>query len=345
MKNQNDSMKQISLYPLKFEPICQYKLWGGRRLGGFLNTPIIDEGPIGEAWLLSDRDDFSNCVANGPLKGQTLKQLIKDYPQQLMGKSAGQYQRFPLILKFLDAHEMLSIQLHPNDEKAEDLQASAHGKTEGWIVLETGLAGCIFAGVKSDTTKEDLRQALENKTVEKHLNSFKPKQGDAVFIPAGTVHSFGDLVVFEIQENSDTTFRLYDWERIDAKTGLPRALQVEQALACLDLKQDKAGLQEPVLETATPILRERLFDCEYFKLWRIKGESPFTVGAAGELRVLVCIDGKGQVDTGDTLYRVEKGEVILLAAILGVCVFHPLGEATILEIADSTILKFSEYGG
>src|SRR5665647_3313887 len=88
MKNLNDSMKQISLYPLKFEPICQYKLWGGRRLGGFLNTPIIDEGPIGEAWLLSDRADFSNCVANGPLKGLTLKQLIKDYPQQLMGKSA-----------------------------------------------------------------------------------------------------------------------------------------------------------------------------------------------------------------------------------------------------------------
>lgn len=341
MKNQNDSMKKISLYPLKFEPICQYKLWGGRHLGGFLNTPIIDEGPIGEAWLLSDRDDFSNCVANGPLKGQTLKQLIKDYPQQLMGKSAGQYQRFPLILKFLDAHEMLSIQLHPTDENAEDLPAGVHGKTEGWIVLETGLAGRIFAGVKSDTTKEDLRQDLENKTVEEHLYSFKPKQGDTVFIPAGTVHSFGDLVVFEIQENSDTTFRLYDWERIDTKTGLPRALQVEQALACINLKQDKAGLQVPVLETAAPVLRERLFDCKYFKLWRIQAESPFPVGAAGELRVLVCIEGEGQVDMGDTLYRVVKGEVILLAATLGVCIFRPRGKVTILEIAIPTILKFS----
>jgi len=341
MKNQNDSIKQISLYPLKFEPICQYKLWGGRRLGGFLNTPIIDEGPVGEAWLLSDRDDFSNCVANGPLKGLTLKKLIKDYPQQLMGKSAGQYQRFPLILKFLDAHEMLSIQLHPKDKNAEDLPAGAHCKTEGWIVLETGLAGRIFAGVKSDTTKENLCQALENKTVEENLYSFKPKQGDAVFIPAGTVHSFGDLVVFEVQENSDTTFRLYDWERIDAKTGLPRALQVEQALACIDLKQDKAGLQVPALEAATPVFRERLFDCEYFKLWRIKGESPFTVGAVGELRVLVCVDGEGQVDTGDILYRVEKGEVILLAAVLGVCIFRPRGEVTILEIAVPTILKFS----
>ena len=333
MKNQNDSMKNISLYPLKFQPICQYKLWGGRRLGDFLTTPIINEGPIGEAWLLSDRDDFSNCVANGRLKGQTLEQLIKDYPQQLMGKSTAQYQRFPLILKFLDAQETLSMQVHPTDKSAEDLPAGAHGKTEGWIVLETGLAGRIFEGVEAGTTKEDLRRALENNTLEEHLHSFKPNQGDAVFIPAGTVHSFGDLVVFEVQENSDTTFRLYDWERIDAKTGLPRALQVEQALACIDLKQDKAGLQVPVIEAATPILRERLFDCEYFKLWRIKGESLFRVGAAGELRVLVCIDGEGLIDTGDTLYSVVKGEVILLAAELGVCIFHPQGEVTILEIA------------
>ncbi len=122
-----------------------------------------------------------------------------------------------------------------------------------------------------------------------HLASFTPKPGDGVFLPAGTVHSLGDVVVFEVQENSDVTFRLYDWDHVDAKTGQPRPLQVEQAIACIDFARGAVGPVVPVVEEVKPVLRERLFNCEHFGLWRLRGESPFRVGVAGTPRVLICI--------------------------------------------------------
>ncbi len=128
-----------------------------------------------------------------------------------------------------------------------------------------------------------------------HLACFHPKPGDAVFIPAGTVHSLGGgVVVFEVQQNSDVTFRLFDWNHVDPKTGQPRPLQVDQALACIDFGQCAGGLVAPVVETTSPVSRERLFHCDYFWLSRLRGESPFAVGAAGVPRVLVCIEGTGQ---------------------------------------------------
>ena len=153
-----------------------------------------------------------------------------------------------------------------------------------------------------------------------HLPSFTPKPGDAVFMPAGTVHSLGDVVVFEVQENSDVTFRLYDWDRDDPKTGKPRPLQVDQALACIDYAQGAIGPVEPVVEATKPVLRERLFAVRPFPVWRTRGESPFTVGAAGAPRVLVCIDGDGRLEHDGTTYAIGKGDVMLLPAVVGACV-------------------------
>jgi mannose-6-phosphate isomerase len=310
-------MNQMPLYPLRFEPIYQYRLWGGRRLTNLLSTPLPGDEPIGEAWVLSDRDDHQSQVANGPLKGRTIGDLMDQFQEPLMGKLALRFRRFPLLLKFLDAHELLSVQVHPSDAHPELIPAGDTAKTEAWVVIEAENGSRIYAGLKPRTTAGDLRHSLDDGTIVDHLVGIVPKPGDAVFIPAGTVHTLGDdVVVFEIQQNSDVTFRLYDWGHVDAKTGQPRPLQVT-----------------PFVVTTTPVEREKLFDCEHFLLWRLRGESPFDVGAAEMPRVLVCIEGSGWLDGGGSAYGVNKGQVWLLPAVVGACEFHPNSAVTLLEIA------------
>jgi mannose-6-phosphate isomerase len=321
------------LYPLRFEPIYQYRLWGGRRLAGVLTATLPGEGPIGEAWVLSDRDDHASRVADGPLKGRTIAQLLEQFPEYVMGKLAGRFRRFPLLLKFLDAREMLSVQVHPADSHTDLLPAGETGKTEAWVVLEAGPESRIYAGLKPGTTEAALRQALTDGGVADHLACFTPKPGDGVFIPAGTVHSLGgDIVVFEVQQNSDVTFRLYDWNHVDAKTGKPRALQVDRALACIDFGKCAGGLVAPVVEATESVERERLFRCEHFRLSRLRGQSPFTVGASGVPSVLVSIEGAGQVEHGGAAYAIGKGDVFLLPAVLGACTFQPSSAVSVLEI-------------
>ena len=334
MTQRDFPLSQIPLYPLRFKPIYQYRLWGGRRLADVLTAPLPSDGPIGEAWVLSDRDDHPSLVANGPLKGWTIGQLLERSREQLLGKAAQRFRRFPLLLKFLDAREMLSVQVHPADAQTDLLPAGETGKTEAWVVLEAGAESRIYAGLKPGTTEPGLRRALTNGRVEDQLACFTPKPGDGVFLPAGTVHALGpDVVVFEVQQNSDVTFRLYDWGRIDARTGEPRALQVEQALACIDFTQGTVGPVAPVVEEARPVLRERLFLCEHFWLWRLSGEAPFTVGARGVPRVLVCLAGRGQLEHDGENHAVGKGDVLLLPAVVGACAFRPGGAVSLLEIA------------
>jgi mannose-6-phosphate isomerase len=324
----------MPLYPLRFEPIYQYRLWGGRRLSEILSAPLPGDGPIGEAWVLSDRDDHQSKVVNGPLKGQTIGLLMEQYREQVMGKLASRFRRFPLLLKFLDAQQMLSVQVHPSDAHPELLPPGEMSKTEAWVVMEAGNGSRIYAGLKPGTTEGDLRHSLTDGTIADHLAGIVPRPGDAVFIPAGTVHTLGGgVVVFEVQQNSDVTFRLYDWGHVDAKTGQPRSLQVDQALACIDFDRSASGLAAPCVETVTPVQRERLFDCEAFLLWRLRGLAPFPVGATTEPRVLVCIDGSGQVEHDKIPYAVGKGDVWLLPAEAGVCFFRPSTEVTLLEIA------------
>jgi mannose-6-phosphate isomerase len=326
-------MSQIPLYPLRFEPIYEYRLWGGRRLANLLSGPLPGDGPIGEAWLLSDRDDHPSLVADGPLKGLTIKQLLDQWPEQIMGKSAGRFSRFPLLLKFLDVRGTLSVQVHPSDGQTEYIPAGESGKTEAWVVLETGPQSRIYAGLKPGTTAEGLRNAIDKGKAADRLSSFRPKPGDGVFIEAGTVHSLGDVVVFEVQENSDVTFRLYDWDHVDARTGRPRPLQVEQAMACVDFTQGTVVPVTPVTEEVKPVLSERLFDCEHFGLWRYRGDSPFMVGAAGSPRVLVCIAGNGRLEHDGADYPVGKGDMLLLPAMVGACLCRTGGPVTMLEIS------------
>ena len=326
-------MTHVPLYPLRFEPIYQYRVWGGGRLENILDMPL-PEGPIGEAWILSDRNDHPSVVANGELKGLSLSQLMLMWPAALLGDAAGLYTRFPLLLKFLDARERLSVQVHPSDAQTRYIPRGEHGKTEAWVVLEADPKSMIRAGLVPGTTPEALKQAAEDGTVEHLLSGFVPKIGDGVFIPAGAVHTLGEgVVVFEVQENSDVTFRLFDWDQVDPKTGKRRALQVEQAIACVDYSKGPVTPVLPVVETETPCLRERLFDCEHFGLWRLSGSSPFMVGAMNKARVLVCVAGGGQIKHEIADYPVRKGDVTLLPAAVGSCFIEPTESVTVLEIS------------
>ncbi len=320
------------LYPLSFEPIFQYRLWGGRRLGAWMDKPLPD-GPIGEAWILSDRDDHAGQVIDGPLKGSTIAALMAADKAAMLGDLAGRFDRFPLLLKFLDVAEMLSVQVHPQDDKAQLIPKGESGKTESWVVLEADPQCRIYAGLKAHTTAADLR-ALTAQTADDHLASFKPEVGQSVLITAGTVHSLGDgVMVFEVQENSDVTFRLYDWDHIDAKTGKPRDLQVEEALQCVNFAQGEIKPVTPVQMAPSPAKRERLIDNPHFRMERASGSEPFPVGAKGAPRVLVCIEGQGSVEHHGADFPMRRGAVILLPAAVGDCLFRPEGHATLLDIA------------
>ena len=178
-----------------------------------------------------------------------------------------------MLLKFLDARDKLSVQVHPDDWQKKYIPAGESGKTEAWVVLQADSTSRIYAGLKPGTTPADLQRPLKSHTVADLLASFTPAVGDAVFIRAGTVHSLSGVVVFEVQENSDVTFRLYDWDRVDPKTGKPRPLQVEQAVACIDTKQVAIGPQAPLFEQAAPALRESS-----------SGASIFQFGGAADYR-------------------------------------------------------------
>ena len=326
-------MIKSTLYPLRFTPIYQYRLWGGRRLADWLKTPLPGDGPIGEAWLLSDRGEHCSRIADGPLKGRTIAQLMEQSPQLVLGKLAHRFQKFPLLLKFLDVRRMLSVQVHPSDSQTDLIPEGEAGKTEAWVVLEADCESRIYAGLKDGATAEKLR-ALSKQTVGNCLASFTPQREQGVFIEAGVVHSLGDgVVVFEVQENSDITFRLYDWDHIDPETGHARALQVDKALACVDLTQGPVCPVTPVVEAMQPVTRERLFDGPHFRLWRLQGALPFAVGVADEMRVLVCLDGVGNVEHNGTEFAMEKGAVMLLPATVGECQFRPDGPITLLDIA------------
>ena len=326
-------MTQPALYPLRFEPMFQYRLWGGRALGAWLNRPLPGDEPVGEAWVLSDRDDHSSLVMNGALAGQTLTQLMQKSPDQLIGRLASRFKRFPLLLKFLDVHKMLSVQVHPRDDQSALIPAGDSGKTEAWVVLEADPEGRIYAGLKPHTTAEDLR-TLTARTADEHLPSFKPETGQGVLIEAGTVHSLGDgVMVFEVQENSDVTFRLYDWDHVDPKTGKGRPLQIEQALACINLAQGPISPVQPTVETSGGVRRETLFSNAHFRLQRVRASTPFEAGAAEEPRVLVQVEGEGALTYDGANYAMDRGAVVLLPAAVGACRFQPTGPSTLLEIS------------
>lgn len=316
-------------YPLFFSPIYQYRMWGGAKLSNWCSEPLPAGGSIGEAWILSDRDDFPSVASNGAFQGKTIKELIEMDPVGMLGGLSSRFDRFPLLLKFLDAREMLSVQVHPSDEQTDLLPPGERGKTEAWVVLEAEQGSRLYAGLRPGTTADDLRH-LTASTAEAHLASFEPKPGDGLYIEAGTVHALGGgVVVFEVQENSDVTYRLFDWDRIDAKTGQTRELHIERALRCIDFDQGPLG---PTMQVDEGHGKTRLFQSEHFALWRHEMTMESVVGFSGDARVVICLGGKGSLAYSGIGYEMAKGDVVLLPASVGECACTPIGGLTILEV-------------
>lgn len=319
----------VPLYPLRFEPIYKSALWGGRRLGELLEQPLPGDDPIGEAWVLSDQGHNCSRIAEGPLQGRTLRELLESDADRILGRDEN---RFPLLLKFIDARQALSVQVHPDDRHTHLLPPGERGKTEAWMVLDAEPGSQIYAGLKPGVGPKELREALRSGTAADCLHAFEPRPGDCLFIPAGTIHALGaGLVIFEVQQSSNVTFRLYDWDRVDARTGQPRQLHIEASLECIDFE---LGPRQPVVAHSQPMapgLREELVSCAHFTLDRLHGSESFLIGGAASCRILVGITGQAELEHDGATYPIRKGDVMLLPAEVGTCRCRPIGTATLLE--------------
>ncbi len=319
------------LYPLKFEPIFKPTLWGGTHLRPFLNRPRTDE-PTGEAWVVSDVEGSPSIVTNGPLAGRTLTELMKTQREGLLGAAKCINDRFPLLLKFLDAKQELSVQVHPTDEQAARRSPGSLGKTEAWVVLAANPeTSRLYAGFRTGVTAESFRAAMANHSTPETLHQFVPKAGDCVFLEAGTVHAIGrDLLLFEVQQSSDITYRLYDWDRVDAKTGKPRELHIEDGLASSNFDLGPCDPVQPVRRGD----RDRLVDCRYFTLDHYRGSQRIRVDEPGRCKIIVVLeaDGRSELEWDDVVLALQSGDAYLLPACLGECSLLPAGPIRILEI-------------
>jgi len=320
------------LPPLRFVPIFKPALWGGRRLRALFDAPPSPD-PTGEAWVLSDCPDQPSVVRDGALAGTTLRELMERMPERLLGRAEAPHGRFPLLIKFLHACKPLSVQVHPTDEQALRMEGStAVGKTEAWVILEAEPAACVYAGLPPAVTADSLRRAILRGSVEEVLYTHAPCPGDCYFLPAGTVHSIGGgLVLFEVQQTSDLTYRLYDWGRTDPATGRPRELHLEKGLACVNYGLGQCRPARPTAEVRGRPTRVTLAECAYFTLSRWEASRPFVTGAAGECRVLTGVDGRAVLRHRGTEYPISPGAVWLLPAETGPVEVTPREPATILE--------------
>jgi mannose-6-phosphate isomerase len=300
-------MQNSPLYPLTLEPFLRPMPWGGRRLASWVKTPFPAEPPIGEAWLLSDHALHASRINNGPLAGCSVRELIERRAVDLLGRLT---QRFPLLIKLLDARENLSIQVHPDDEMAERLAANEGGKTEAWHVLETAADASVYLGLKPGCDRGAFLRGLGDGTAPALLNRHHPQPGETYFVPAGTIHALGGgVVVLEVQQTSDATFRLYDWGRVDF-AGRPRQLHLEAGLASLRETIPTAGPREP---QPLPGRRDgqRLVACDYFQIDRFRLQDQLQLaspclwfGLGGKA---VMTSQRGEVEVG-------RGELILIPA-------------------------------
>jgi len=295
-----------------------------------LGKTLGDGDDYAESWELVDHGKDQSIVTHGPLAGKTLRQLVADHPRQLFGEQQQQTQ-FPLLLKFLDCHRTLSVQVHPNDQQAALLDPPDLGKTEAWIVLAADSGSLIYAGLKPGISQDDMRQALEEGTCEKCLHAFEPRVGDCVFIEAGTVHALGaGLVIAEIQQASDTTFRLFDWNRTDAQ-GNPRQLHVEQSLATIDFTRGPVHPCQP--QPTNQSDTQRMVACDKFVMDRVTLEAPRQLGGDGRFHLFALLEGSIAIDGDPAKKPLMRGETCLLPATAEAVEMTPRqGKAVLLDI-------------
>lgn len=303
----------MNLYPLLLEPTLHVKVWGGRRLQTIMDKSLPTDEPYGESWELHD----TSTVVNGELAGKTLGDLLLIYGSALIGENNDLTEGLPLLAKVLDAEDWLSVQVHPNDEQARQLEGDPRGKTEAWIILAAQPDSQLVIGVKPETSREAISDAIRQNRLEDLLVFQNVKVGDVLFIAAGTIHAIGPgILLYEIQQSSDMTYRLYDWGRMGLD-GKPRPLHIEKSLQVSTVESLPEITSTP--DDGRPIIN--LVRSEYFStdLHRLTDPSmKTTLDTLGQyFHILTCIEGIVNVESGDVTLSIQKGQTVFIPASMG----------------------------
>jgi len=327
------------LYPIKFKPRLKETLWGGKSLGLFYGKKTDGNKNIGESWEITGLSGESSVVVNGFLKGNSLEEIIEVYMSDLTGDEV--YDKFgtefPLLIKLIDACDTLSIQVHPGDELAAE-RHHAWGKTEMWYILEASEGAVIYTGFKEKISKEEYLEHLRLNTVSELINATPAKPGDVFFIPAGMVHAIGaGIILAEIQQTSDITYRIYDWDRKDAN-GKSRELHTELALDAINFDLTDTGL---IRKQAIINQPELLTECTYFRTTLLLIDKPVIkdYSLTDSFIVYICTAGSVIVECFGKSEKIVKGETILLPASAGKVSLIPVGETSIIEVIIPTSNK------
>lgn len=316
----------IKPYPLLFQPDLQERVWGGRNLERF-GLPL-PEGKIGEAWMIADHPNGVSTVTNGALAGMGLDEVRREYGREFFGEKAADEPRFPLLVKLLDCDDDLSVQVHPADDY-DRLPAGEKGKTEMWYVLDATPGAQIIYGLKEGFTRDKLEALIREGRIMEGLNAVDVAPGDSFYIPAGTVHALGKgVLVAEIQQNSDTTYRLYDYDR-PGLDGKPRELHIEDSLNVISYTNEGASRMKTPLERPHTWLT--LARSPYFIVEKGKVSGSWTLSTSLKtFTMLIVVDGEGELAWADGQLEVHPGNTLLLPASLG---------SYTLKSADLTVLQ------
>ena len=324
-------MSNIELYPLKFIPILKPTIWGGHKLGTILNKPLGNSDAYGESWEISGVEGDISIVKEGALQGKTLTAIINKYKGGLIGNKVYQHfgEKFPLLIKFIDANQDLSIQVHPDDVLAKK-RHNSYGKTEMWYVIDAEKDATLISGFNKETNKEEYLKSFNSGKLTELLNKEQATNDDVFFLPAGRVHTIGKgLMIAEVQQTSDITYRIYDFDRVD-KDGNKRELHVEEALDAIDFNyyndyKTAYDQTQKQVELATS---------NYFICNRILSQSATTknYSSIDSFIILMVLEGGGALQTNDGAYPYNKGDTYLIPASINEVTINPESSSKILEI-------------
>ena len=309
-----DSASVPEAYPMCFQPLYKERIWGGRKLAGFPGRELPAGIPVGESWEVTDRPEGVSVVTNGPDRGRTLRSLMEERGPWLTGGLVAAEGRFPWLVKFLDAREDLSLQVHPPARRAAEL--GGEPKTEMWYILEAEPGARLYAGLRRGVTRDEFGRRSRDGTVAGLFHVHAVTDGDAMFLPSGRVHALGGgNLVFEVQQNSDTTYRVFDWNRVGAD-GRPRELHLERSMASIDFFDCEPGLVASRFEPAgtglqrRPLVQDPLFCID---LWRLAAGASLRLDP-GRLQVVAGLSGSASVCEGGVEVACGRGSVMVLPA-------------------------------
>jgi mannose-6-phosphate isomerase len=319
------------LYPFTFQPIFKERVWGGREIERLYGKKLPPGAPIGESWEISDRPGDASVIANGPLAGKNLRWLMENQARELLGdaKAAGG-NRFPLLCKILDARDELSLQVHPPATKAAEL--GGEPKTEMWFIADAAPGAELYVGLKHGVTRAEFEGKIRDGSVAECFHRLPVKPGDSMFLPSGRVHAIGaGLVIFEIQQNSDTTYRVFDWNRVGLD-GRPRELHVAESLASIDF----GDFEPPLIQSrfaggdvkSRPLVTDPLFNVEALEAKAGAGLNLKPL----KLQIIAAVRGRLEIKSGSVSVDLADGQFCLVPASLGQTEISAKSNAALLRV-------------